>query len=321
MPTTKITMVGLSGSGKTCYLAGMYNIMSCGLKGFTLSADWDTDNELEALWETLRDSSKGEKRFPAPSDEVRNYDFKLKYGMKEIMTFKWLDYPGDSLRASSDTEDVKKFKEYLKESSCLFICVDGKAFSEEVEDPAYYIRSELGAKRYMHILNEFESVNKRIPPIVIVVTKFDLCKRSGEEVKDIIKEVFSPLFTEPNGYDKLVSIIPVTLGKNIAENGGTGKLEPKNIYLPVAFGIYCAIQGYVNDLISKNTNKLSELSGIRDSFFGKMFKGDTIKGLESEIQLNADEIKKMEQDAARLSGELLNSNIPVYLNGVEKKLS
>ena len=43
MADTQITILGMSGSGKTCYLLGLYYRMGSGLKGYTITTDDDTD--------------------------------------------------------------------------------------------------------------------------------------------------------------------------------------------------------------------------------------------------------------------------------------
>ena len=44
---TRFTALGMSGSGKTCYVLGMYYQMITGYKGFSLKADGDSVSRLE----------------------------------------------------------------------------------------------------------------------------------------------------------------------------------------------------------------------------------------------------------------------------------
>ena len=45
MGDVDFTMLGMTGSGKTCFLTGMYYEMSSGIQGYTLSSDDDIDIE------------------------------------------------------------------------------------------------------------------------------------------------------------------------------------------------------------------------------------------------------------------------------------
>lgn len=64
----KVTVIGFKASGKTCYLAGMYDTMSYGIKNFSLiEADSDQDYYLQTLWENISDGNK--RNWPVPNDE------------------------------------------------------------------------------------------------------------------------------------------------------------------------------------------------------------------------------------------------------------
>ncbi len=58
----KFTMLGMSYSGKTCYIAGMYMKMAVGVNGFTLVAEDETRVKLEREIRTLR-KTMGQERF------------------------------------------------------------------------------------------------------------------------------------------------------------------------------------------------------------------------------------------------------------------
>ena len=97
MKKTKFTMLGMTGSGKTCYLLGMYKKMLGGLKGFSLTTDDDTDGELRTRYSKMDDASLGQKRFPPGTDQTDTYEFTLEYAFSPIMSFAWIDYPGGSM--------------------------------------------------------------------------------------------------------------------------------------------------------------------------------------------------------------------------------
>ncbi len=69
LDNTQFTMLGLTGSGKTCYLLGMYNKMAAGIEGFSLTTDSDTDVSLRRRYLRMEDPSLGINRFPAGTDQ------------------------------------------------------------------------------------------------------------------------------------------------------------------------------------------------------------------------------------------------------------
>ena len=91
------TTLGLSGSGKTCFMAGMYYKMSAGADGYTLKTGDDEALKLTSYYEKMRDRS-GTERFPETTNQSSHYTFELQYMYKTIETFQWVDYTGGLLR-------------------------------------------------------------------------------------------------------------------------------------------------------------------------------------------------------------------------------
>ena len=245
MADTQITILGMSGSGKTCYLLGLYYKMGAGLKGYTITTDEDIDVQLRDRYKRLCDISlPKEKRFPAGTDNVSRYEFDLQYGYDTIMTFDWIDYPGGVLDRKNlgNLEEYESIKQSINNSSSLFICVDGSLLmGDDTEEKIENVRDNCS-----HVINTFFSgyfkSNNCLPPTAIIITKYDVCKddTNGEELCEIIEEAFSPFFTK-NDNKKVVAIIPVSIGTNIMDNDCTGKLKPLNIHLPIFMAIWFAL--------------------------------------------------------------------------------
>ncbi|MBR4903080.1 MAG: PTS glucose transporter subunit IIA, partial [Selenomonadaceae bacterium] len=126
MEETKFTILGESLSGKTCYLLAMYSEMSQSINGYSIVAQDDRlDTELLESFEKLDDDSISNERFPGATDQTVTYLFNLNYANKPIMPFKWIDYPGRIMRDKTDG-DYPKVAQNIRESSTLFICVDGE---------------------------------------------------------------------------------------------------------------------------------------------------------------------------------------------------
>jgi hypothetical protein len=242
-----ITMLGSSGSGKTCYMLGMYAKFHIGdQRGFMLSAaDLDDDIRLTSLWETIV-SLKNEKRWPPPNaGEVLDYKFSLDYGFKPIMSFNWMDYRGDAMRDSSSEEDVRKLIDRLQRSSCIFLCVSGEHLTERLDRRFFLIARDAQADRMnQFMIKVFEAArptSQRPFPVVVVITKYDICAhRRPDEVVADVKRMFPSLFVPGSGW--LTMICPVSLGKGLVQDRNRGDIDPINIHIPVMFAIYAKLR-------------------------------------------------------------------------------
>ena len=106
MADINLTALGMSGSGKTCFLVAMYYAMSAGVNGYTLSmADAEDDYELRTKWKNMSELT-GETRFPQGTDKNGDYLFDLEYAYQTIKSFHWMDY-----RCRTDFADIQNKKE------------------------------------------------------------------------------------------------------------------------------------------------------------------------------------------------------------------
>jgi len=272
MSETQITILGMSGAGKTCYLLGLYYKMGAGLRGYTITTDEDTDVELRDRYSRLCDVSLDkEQRFPSGTDNISKYEFDLQYGYNTIMSFDWVDYPGGLLdrKNAGNLEEYEDIKRAIQNSSSLFICVDGSLLlGDDVEEKIDRVRDKCS-----NVINTFFSEyfksNNVLPPTAIIVTKYDICKNDtdAEELCEIIEEAFSPFFVK-NENKKFVTIIPVSIGINIMDDDCSGKMKPLNIHLPIFMGIWFAlskkIQTHVSKIQEHEINSTKEINSLRN---------------------------------------------------------
>ncbi|MDO5296223.1 MAG: hypothetical protein Q4F00_06210 [bacterium] len=246
MKKQKFTILGMTGSGKTCYLLSMYKQMLPGVESFTLNTDHDTHVDLRNRYKRMDNASLGSSRFPNPTNQPEIFHFTLEYALSSVMSFDWIDYPGGLLKekGSGNSEQYAKLSSYVKDSGCLFICVDGELLQgyDDNEDKSGLIQDNCSS-----LINPFLAAylheNKYLPPTVIIVTKWDLCAEyvSDDDLAEIMKDAFSPLFVKKNDGNLFVTIQPVSLGANITENNNCGRLVPKNIQIPIFIGIWFSL--------------------------------------------------------------------------------
>ena len=259
----KFTILGETGSGKTCYLLGMYYEMSAGIGGYSIIApNHDDEHELSIRYQRLNEKSLGPERFPLATNKASKYNFNLQYAFETIMPFEWIDYPGNFLdpaqRDVSD-EQYKEVEKSINESCTLFICLDGaNLVGNNTKQKIKNVREKC-SRNITPYLGKRKDEGKQLPPIAIIITKFDLCidDTDENEIREIVKKSFSPLFGE-GAENMMVAIIPVSLGEAIEDDSVKGELEPRNIHIPIFFGIYRALSEsiafYEEKLFSINNN-------------------------------------------------------------------
>lgn len=313
----QFTALGLSGSGKTCFMAGMYYKMTGGVSGYTLKADDDDSVSLTAYYEQMENADMGADRFPGGTNQSTDYAFELQYGYKTLEKFRWIDYAGGTLKSknSGDAEEYQKLKDDISKSEMLYIFVDGALFQDEELEYASTDSEKIdlltdvvmssSARQINHFLSEYTSERHKLPPIAIVITKYDLAvkalgKASGAENMEmlykIIHRAFNPLFPDPSmyvgddGHTSIVGIIPVSLGMKISENNYSGRLRPINMHLPAYVGIWFMLKNSVskNDTSIKKLADEIEDSGIKFWLNGQMGKFSTLaEGYLKKVKENS----------------------------------
>ena len=229
-------------SGKTTFMYGTFHQMMKGIYGFTLTPKYhfaQFNRQCKRIGDTRLPLNE---RFPAPSDRIEEYTFLLKYNLKTIDEIQWIDYPGNLVEEDEDNPDNVRLMEYMDGADCLFLCVDGAHFNHDTKNGIINaINCDGGGMELNYMLNRAAvdgktGKDRELPPVCLIITKYDLVepdKRNEEFLVDILKEVFPILFYPSAGQKgRLVSVCPVTLGRNISQGG---KLEPRNIEKPFCY--------------------------------------------------------------------------------------
>ncbi len=316
----KIAMLGTTGAGKTSYLLAMYAVMQTGVKGFTLSAkDMDMDLDLIEKWEQLIDV-EAEDRWPLPNAAaIEHYSFNFSYGFRPIMSFDWLDYRGLALSDRSSEQDVQALCNYLADSSCLFLCVSGEHLQDKIT-PAIVrqIKSDRMNQFIQQIISNYRKPTPERPfPVVILITKYDLCHhREKQAVIEDIKRIFQALFTPNSGW--LVMICPVSLGKELCQDIDRGTIVPVNVHLPIVFAIYSQLRSYGIKLKAARLRLDEEIDTLKQSgVLTKVFKNGLLQENAKKLEDLEEKIAIMEDNMALLAEEL--QQVSLFLSGTEVK--
>lgn len=261
-------LLGPQEVGKTCFLAGMYYTFRSALNGFSLSC---VDEEQRVALDMLcRDLSKG--KFPQGTGGSTNYHFKLRKAHKERFAFDWYDYRGSMLEEGKDsTDEYNELVDVITNSTCVIVCVDGTWLSEDknksvknIQDNSYIINN---------FLNKYIDNNGILPPICVVITKYDMCDWKYENVYfEAIKESF-PFFESK---DTPIFICPICIGKK-DNDGFIFNPTDQDIYKPLFFALWCGYSYRIAGL-KKNYDK-------RKNYFNPLISSlkEEIKSLEDRV--------------------------------------
>ena len=306
MADTKLTIIGMSGSGKTCYLLGMFYKMTGRLKGYNLHTDDDTHTELTHRYEVLNDESKRQGRFPKPTDMPEKFIFNLQYGYQDILSFEWADYPGGYLKEKNDgdVEGYTDVKNSIINSSTLFICIDGSLlYGDDTEEKIERVRDNC-SNTINHFFSEYRQENGILPPTAFIITKYDECAKDTnlDELCEIVEEAFSGFFTEIIGAKNITTIIPVTLGKNIKYEEYAGNLKPENIHLPIFMGIWFALRDYVKNLGNENNIINKQINDLMQSLSSSFSQN------KNEIERQTKEIETIQSSIKAEQGKWFGGN-------------
>ena len=330
---SRFTILGETGSGKTCYLLGKYYEMSMGEAGYTVMTTNDEDDRKLALrYERLKDKSIGQNRFPDPTDQSQKYNFVLAYNYEGIAKFEWVDYPGGWLdvrnRGSINAQQYNEVKESILKSDTLFICIDGQNLvGNDTKSKIRKVATKC-SRNINPYLTELKKEAKGFPPIVMVVTKYDMCMydTDADEIKKIVQQDFGGLFDK----DAFISVIPVSLGDTLMDDSYSGDLDPINISLPILMGVNFALIDmlrYGKALIEEHQRELNWARnqkriednrwGITRWFFGGYDPDELQQGIyETEQTIrNIREIARFFKESSQRINRELEAVDMIFVNG------
>jgi hypothetical protein len=308
-----ILVLGGSGSGKTCFMLGMYDDMRLGYGGFTFSAtDVDVDRALVWRFERLT-NNHGDDRWPTPNDQFDHYEFSLNYALRRFMVFGWTDYRGGILRETG--EPHQEIQDLTAAADMLMICAPGGLLYE-----AHFgkKRKALADLQIAEIQRLMEADSAVCPPALILVTKFDefaaRCLTDGYVDEDAIEErlieavqkQYQTFFASAGGWRVLVC--PVSLGPEVATSPNTAPIEPQNMHLPVMFAYHEHARDLAAAVASQIGDKAKELSELEASLRKRIFSKERIRAARDDL------------DAFRERQELVAARLSIVLENLPRSL-
>lgn len=278
----KIVICGVERSGKTCYFYGMLGKLMRGANSFIIRTTAKFD-ELRTAISRLADTKLPDnERYPLPSSELQRYQLDLVYQMQFLDNIDWIDYPGELVANARDA-----FISELKSADCLLICVDGDCVNwggdwnaDDTDQIVNRFTYNAGGLALSNALTTAAMINKRLPPVCVMVTKYDKVPDDfrnqhffvdgfteyGERKDGVLKSIFPTLFDVNGGAP--VTTCGVSLGANIDMGG---PLNPKHVEKPILFATYWKLKRDYRELVNAMNKRIEGYNAELTSYNNKGF--------------------------------------------------
>lgn len=163
----QVSVIGISRSGKTCYLYAMAKTMLRGYGGVNVNAIHDTASmELKKGWREIR----REATWPKGTDVLTKTEFNCSLNLRPVMDFVWNDFKGGTLTSLNevDVNFRQEFEQFLESSDGLVIFVASDELQDilhEVEDSDLIV-DDLDSLTEIFLRNKVKLA--RIPVTIVI---------------------------------------------------------------------------------------------------------------------------------------------------------
>jgi len=173
LPVFKITMLGDSASGKTVFMASMYNVLRLGIHGMAIRAiDGDQDIELGNIMKALAMDNKWP---PGTDKDQLRYEFELLLNNRPIARIDWIDYRGGAIWGRKTEDEASKLSEQLRQSQAIIWMVDLSILGSRAVDTTV-ARTLTNVGRLAQLCREALAGNNDPRAWIFVRTKSDLVR-------------------------------------------------------------------------------------------------------------------------------------------------
>lgn len=290
----KVSVFGVRGSGKTCYIYAMAQVMK---QGVTYN-----DTTISLITNNIQQQNRLDNGFlelmghtwPMGSMKTTVYDFMVRLQHDEeyqeiIPSLLIRDYRGGLLQGEDDNDN--EFEELINsfaDSCAIIFLVDGETLLHALNpiDVAPEHRVPLETQQIFSARNqisfienlfmEYKMRNRTIPPVMIAITKADLFLTIDEvnKGKGLIKRRLPSIFARGTGIDAAITL--VSLGENLSgddQNRLYGQIlldtRRSNIHIPIIYALYAYLDSIYKDSSDNKQRFIDDvLCTLRNMFKG-----------------------------------------------------
>lgn len=330
-PELKLTMLGTTGSGKTTFLLGMYDILSTGLHGyFVFTEDPDQGADLRDTWDDLL--VKGRLPPNTGADASAYFRFVFNQGFTPLITVDWFDYRGGAVGGrTSDGADVGQLRTRLAESDSIYLVLNGGKIAEWLDGKVSLgvVQSTLRVRELstevQQAVRQRQADGLPLPSLAVLITKSDLLAAPDRKLGDALATVVQnldkllPVVWDPQVTTFICPVKVGNFGTDISGSGtvDAGDIDPVGLHRPMIFSLMHYLTeglGARKQLIASRTadnSIVQQQLGQLNQGFAAFFRGRKIADLrrlgedyEQEIQGALDQQEADEDLITRLSREI-----------------
>lgn len=298
----KISILGVRGAGKTCYIYAMAQIMREGVSYENTCISMMSNSILQqkklenGYYTLVRSMWPGGT---SDNSDERIYDFKVRienadsYYDDFIPSLLIRDYKGGTLTADGADwmTEFSKLMNFFWGSCAVVFLIDGDTLMNAmdsldlapehrtVRDPLDILEAKNQISFIENLFLEYKNANviEKIPPVLIAITKADLFSSEDElnAGKKLVKRRLNSIFAKGSGVDS--AITAVSLGDNLSHEEGhilTGTLKLNmdgNIHIPIIYSLYAYLDSkYDKCTPEKQAIIDSILSSLRNMLSGRV---------------------------------------------------
>jgi hypothetical protein len=335
----KISLYGLSGSGKSCFIFAMSQALSQGIRfsdGELMTVITPNPRQMIRLYKAYQQLADG--IWPSGNIESVTYNFNVRKALELLMDIEITDYRGALLDSDDDDdadEQAKLYNSYKDSKAILFFFGADTIKSAMSGDTTAHFNFMHFNALYAHYLTL--SPQAKETPVMLIISKADML--TPTELSNAFAYVKSQMgqFFQ-TGTNLTVGLTAVSLGSNLTNEGGEleGELdiraEAGNLSIPILFALYHVmaqrIERSINTVSVSQSALQSSHSALNktmahSSFYRFFFCNET--DIRQRIQRQSQCLDKEKDLLQRLTNSMyaiksyLLANAEIYFNGQRVK--
>lgn len=331
----KISIYGLSGSGKSCFIFAMSQALSQGIElsnGELMTVITPDPRQMVRLYKAYEKMTNG--FWPAGNTQSMTYNFNVRKALEKLLDIEITDYRGGLLDSDDDDEQEEQAELYqtLNESNTLLFFFGADTIKKAMNGD---IHARFNFQYFNTLYDNYlgSSPKARKTPVLLVITKADLMTSDElKQAKTFVKEQMMQFFGR--GTNLTVGITAVSLGKNLTNYKGEleGDLDIRatagNLSIPVLFALYNLMAEKIENTIGCIASAQDNLSSANRALGNELtrsalarFFDNNEKNIRSKIASSTntlaakkDQLMKLENSMAAIKSYLL-SGADIYING------
>lgn len=334
----KITLYGLSRSGKTCYLNAMSQTLGRGIDMGNrnyFTAICPNPFQQAKLDEGFDDMANG--KWPSGTEDTTTYNFDLSYCLRLIQDIEIKDYRGGLLNNTNPTsaDAQRAIFEGAKGSEVLLFFIGADIIMKAMESDSVAMR-QINFCNTLYAAYQKQEPNYQKTAIMLVITKADILDSNNinrSQAKNFVITRLQPFFGR--GTNLTVGITMVSLGRDLQNTGDnvlSGDLivggTAGNLHIPLLYSAYNflaqEIERIAGELLSDqariNRQQYALQRELSRSPFARFFVNNesAIRNTLGEYQARASRTEQQKQDMITVFskiGSMLKAGADIFVDG------